>query len=103
MSRTPIFAAFLAWCVVARSGEELPLLRPILPADTVLVVAPHPDDESLCCGGLIHAARLAGAIVISVISLSLVFGAQNHATGSLLLGYLIMLATMTLLFVGELL
>ena len=66
MSRILIFSAFLAWCAVARSGEELPLLRPILPADSVLVVAPHPDVESLCCGGLIHAARLAGAHVAVV-------------------------------------
>ena len=65
MSRILIFAAFLAWCAVA-TGEELPLLRPILPTDTVLVVSPHPDDESLCCGGLIHAAREAGVQVAVV-------------------------------------
>lgn len=65
MSRILILAAFLAWCAVA-TGEELPLLRPILPTDTVLVVSPHPDDESLCCGGLIHEARLAGAQVAVV-------------------------------------
>lgn len=43
---------------------------------------------------------IAGAIVISVISLGLMLGTQNHATGSLWFGYAVMLASMTLLFVG---
>ena len=43
---------------------------------------------------------LAGAIVITVISLGLILGTPNHATGSLWFGYLVMLASMTLLFVG---
>jgi LmbE family N-acetylglucosaminyl deacetylase len=58
----------LAFCVLSAvgRGEELPLFRPLLPTDSVLVVSPHPDDESLCCGGLIHEARLAGARVAVV-------------------------------------
>ena len=38
---------------------------PLMPApgaqDRVLVVAPHPDDESLCCAGILQRARANGA------------------------------------------
>jgi len=48
------------------SAAPLPSMAPVTGADSVLVVAPHPDDESLCCGGLIHMAREAGARVTIV-------------------------------------
>src|SRR5437016_12191020 len=38
------------------------LLRPD-PADRLLVLAPHPDDESLAIGGLLRLARAVGASV----------------------------------------
>jgi len=41
-------------------------MTPITAADSLLIVAPHPDDESLCCAGLIHQARRAGAKVAIV-------------------------------------
>jgi LmbE family N-acetylglucosaminyl deacetylase len=66
VSRTLKLLAILVLSARAQAGEDLPLLRPILPTDIVLVVAPHPDDESLCCGGLIHAARAGGARVAVV-------------------------------------
>lgn len=34
--------------------------------DRVLIIAPHPDDETLCCGGLIQQALSAGARVAIV-------------------------------------
>jgi LmbE family N-acetylglucosaminyl deacetylase len=35
--------------------------------DRVLVFAPHPDDESIACGGLLQVARVAGAAVRVVV------------------------------------
>ncbi len=37
-------------------------------SDRLLVFAPHPDDESLACGGLIQRAQRAGAVVSVVIA-----------------------------------
>jgi LmbE family N-acetylglucosaminyl deacetylase len=46
--------------------NPLPAMPPVTSRDTLLIVAPHPDDESLCCAGLIHLARQAGARVAIV-------------------------------------
>jgi len=47
----------------AVAADAIPPLRPLSPTDSILIVSPHPDDESLCCGGLIDSARRLGARV----------------------------------------
>jgi LmbE family N-acetylglucosaminyl deacetylase len=50
----------------ARSAVALPELAPPDANARVLVVAPHPDDETLCCAGYLQRAVLAGAAVAVV-------------------------------------
>ena len=48
----------------AQSGQEqLPQVAEPKAGDRILVVAPHPDDETLCCAGYIRRALTAGATV----------------------------------------
>ena len=44
----------------------LPAAEPFTRGQRVLIVSPHPDDETLCCAGLIHQAIRAGAGVYVV-------------------------------------
>ena len=55
-----------AWWYAWRHGLAADTLDPALgfdAGDRVLVVSPHPDDEALCCAGMIQAAVAVGADV----------------------------------------
>lgn len=41
-------------------GRELPPFPDLTDDDRLLVIAPHPDDESLCCGGILARAAARG-------------------------------------------
>ena len=43
--------------------QQLPVLAAPTPSDRILIFAPHPDDETLACAGLIQQALRAGAKV----------------------------------------
>jgi LmbE family N-acetylglucosaminyl deacetylase len=47
-------------------APALPLMRAPAAGERLLIVSPHPDDESLCCAGLIQRAAAAGASVAVV-------------------------------------
>ena len=50
----------------SRTAAPMPPMAPMAPpraADRILVIAPHPDDETLCCGGYLQQAVTAGATV----------------------------------------
>jgi len=53
---------FSLFCVRAKA-EEIPALTPFNPDDRVLILSPHPDDESIACAGVIQEALKAGAKV----------------------------------------
>lgn len=61
--KTLIWAAGLLACIGPASADNTPAL-PTLDANTsLLVVAPHPDDETLCCAGAIRRVIEAGGHV----------------------------------------
>lgn len=63
-SRTSIAGVLLAVCVARTAvAATPPPMPPPSATDRVLVVSPHPDDESLCCAGYLQRALAAGAKV----------------------------------------
>ena len=57
-----LFFIFLSSRVFAEI-KEIPPLEPFTKEDRVLVLAPHPDDEDISCGGVIQRALKSGAQV----------------------------------------
>jgi LmbE family N-acetylglucosaminyl deacetylase len=53
----------LANRTVFSATEHLPHVAPFQPGQRILLLAPHPDDETLCCAGLIQQAIFARATV----------------------------------------
>ena len=51
--------AWLAACGLGLAAPALDTLR-LLPNERILIIAPHPDDEVLACGGLIQQALALG-------------------------------------------
>jgi LmbE family N-acetylglucosaminyl deacetylase len=66
----PIGAAQPAHAQAAPVAPVAPVAPALMiapgPQDRVLVVAPHPDDESLCCAGILQRARTNGAAIAVV-------------------------------------
>ncbi|WP_243455338.1 PIG-L family deacetylase [Meiothermus sp. CFH 77666] len=59
----PGLAAWLYRLYYTPRVEALPIAPGFSAADRVLMLAPHPDDEVLCCAGTLQQARAAGATV----------------------------------------
>lgn len=59
----PLVGAWLYETRFDLSAARLPAAAQVTASDRLLVFAPHPDDEVLCCGGFIQEALAAGALV----------------------------------------
>lgn len=57
------FGTQLANRTVFSAADRLPFLPAFRPGQRILLLAPHPDDETLCCAGLIQQAVAAGVTV----------------------------------------
>ncbi|WP_407570365.1 PIG-L deacetylase family protein [Deinococcus altitudinis] len=49
--------------MAAARVARLPATPPFYSGEKIMILSPHPDDETLCCGGMIEQARAAGAEV----------------------------------------
>jgi LmbE family N-acetylglucosaminyl deacetylase len=56
-ARTPkAYPAFAAASAAAKAGYAIPAIGPIQQDDRILILAPHPDDETIGCAGIIQEA-----------------------------------------------
>jgi len=58
-----IFSIAILFTAVACEAQDLPAIEPFSVNDRVLILAPHPDDEDIACGGVIQRAVKSGAKV----------------------------------------
>ena len=63
---TILAALLVGFCSIAPAMAAMTPFPEPQAGDRILVVSPHPDDESLCCGGLIQRALARGARVAIV-------------------------------------
>lgn len=56
-------SAILLSVFTAEAEEKFPSLEPFNQDDRILILAPHPDDEDIGCGGVIQRALKAGSQV----------------------------------------
>jgi len=80
--------SYLAWGKALREAGFIGEMAPPAGGERLLIVAPHPDDEALGCGGLIQEALRAGAEVHVVLmtngdasELALIFGERELPSG----------------------
>jgi LmbE family N-acetylglucosaminyl deacetylase len=57
------FIALLAASALLSCGASAAVLPPVDAGTSLLVVSPHPDDETLCCAGVMQRVRRAGGQV----------------------------------------
>lgn len=63
---TPAYSLALA-CAAFVGLSNFALLTAVAQNKTVVIVAPHPDDEALCCSGVIYSAKAQGDVVKVVV------------------------------------
>jgi len=74
-----------ASCTAGADNTPLAAVPPIDAGTTLLVVAPHPDDETLCCGGVIQRVLHAGGHV----SVVWITSGDAERTGLLLIEHVV--------------
>jgi len=61
--RAVVFFGFILLSGLTAQAQDIPSIGPFSDSDRVLILAPHPDDEDIGCGGVIQRAIKSGAKV----------------------------------------